>query len=94
MIHSFKTGAVGQAVGTHVTSEICELATAKGKVSSPLIPATDVIILRSMYVPGYPVMYRVAYLLQKETDVWEIADVTEEDLSPSIRSLTLNTGDF
>ena len=94
MLASFKTKRIGQATGSRVTSEICELAVAKGKVSSPLIPSTDVIILRSMYVPGYPVMYRVAYLLQKEINQWEVADVTEKDLCPSIRPLTLNTGDF
>jgi len=94
MFRSFRTRKVGQATGSRVTSEICELAVAKGKVSSSIIPSTDVIILRSMYVPGQPVMYRVAYLLNKENNVWEIADVTEKELCPSIRPITLNTGDF
>jgi len=89
----FRTKRIGQASGSKVTSEICELAVAKGKVSSSTIPATDVIILRSMYVPGNPIMYRVAYLLRKE-NLWEIADVTEKDLSPSIRPLIFNRGDF
>ena len=89
----FRTRKVGKASGQKATDEICELAVAKGRVSSPLIPATDVIILRSMYVPGNPVMYRVAYLLKKE-NTWEIADVMESELVPSIRTLSLNTGDF
>ena len=94
MFRSFRTRKIGQATGSRVTSEICELAEAKGKVSSSILPSTDVLILRSMYVPGQPVMYRVAYPLQKENNKWEIADVTEKDCSPSIRSITLNTGDF
>ena len=94
MLRSFRTRKIGQAKGSRVTSEICELAVAKGKLSSSLLPSTDVIILRTVYVPGQPVMYRVAYLLDKETDSWEIADVTEQDLCPSIRPINLNTGDF
>jgi hypothetical protein len=94
MFRSFRTRKVGQASGSKVASEVCELAVARGKVSSPILPSTDVLILRSMYVPGNPVMYRVAYLLQKESNTWEIADVTENDLCPSIRPITLNTGDF
>ena len=94
MFRSFRTRKIGQATGSRVTSEICELAVAKGKLSSSLLPSTDVIILRSMYVPGQPVMYRVAYLLDKETNAWEIADVAEQDLCPSIRPINLNTGDF
>ncbi len=94
MFRSFRTRTIGQATGSRVTSEICELAVAKGKVSSTIIPSTDVLILRSMYVPGQPIMYRVAYLLHRENNKWEVADVTEKDLCPSIRPITLNTGDF
>ncbi len=94
MLTSFRTRKIGQARGSRVTSEICELAVARGRVSSSIIPSTDVLILRSMYVPGHPVMYRVAYLLQKENNKWEIADVTEKDLCPFIRPINLNTGDF
>ena len=94
MLSSFRTKKIGQASGKRVTSEICELAVAKGKVSSSIIPSTDVIILRSLYVPGNPLMYRVAYPLNKENNQWEIADVSAKDLSPSIRPITLNTGDF
>jgi hypothetical protein len=94
MFRSFRTRTIGQARGSRVTSEICELAVAKGKVSSSIIPSTDVLILRSMYCPGHPVMYRVAYLVAKENNQWEIADVTEKDLVPSVRPIILNTGDF
>ena len=93
ILSNFRTRKVGQASGKKATDEICELAVAKGVVSSPLLPAKDVIILRSMYVPGNPIIYRVAYLLKKE-NTWEIADVTESELVPSIRTLSLNTGDF
>jgi len=94
MFGSFRTKKIGEVVGSRATSEICEIAVAKGKISSSILSSTDVLILRSMYVPGQPVMYRVAYLVQKETNKWEIADVTEQDLCPSIRPITLNTGDF
>ena len=89
----FRTRKVGKASGQKATDEICELAVAKGKVSSPLIPATDVIILRSMYVPGNPVMYRVAYLLKKE-NTWEIADISAKELPPFCSRLPKDIGDF
>jgi len=93
---NFVTRTVGQAAGSKVSSEICELAVAKATVTNSSIPSSNVLILRSMYVPGQPVMYRVAYPVStnKENRKWEVADVTENDLSPSIRLIDLNTGDF
>ena len=88
-----KIKKIGRATGSEVASAIYRLATAKGRVSSKSIPVKDVIILRSMYVPSHPIVYRVAYPL-KLKNTWEIADIPEEKLTPSIRRLTLDIGDF
>ena len=92
----FRPKRIGKATGSNVASEIYKLATARGKVTNKKIPAKDVIILRSMYVPGSPITYRVAYTLKLLKNTWEIADVSEDDLIPSTRSLVLDvqpTGD-
>lgn len=81
----FYSRRVGKASGKDVTTEIYRLACAKGKVTNKKIPASSVIILRSMYMPGEPIMYRVAYPLSKEAVTWEIADVTEKELVPATR---------
>jgi len=88
-----KPKKIGKATGSNVASEIYKLATARGKNTNKNIPAKDVIILRSMYVPGSPITYRVAYPLKLLKNTWEIADVSEEDLVPSTRSLVLNVDD-
>ncbi len=88
-----KSSRVGRASGEEIASDISKLAIAKGKVRSKCTPAKDVIILRSMYMPGFPILYRVAYPLKKE-NVWEIADIIESELTPAIKPLAVDTGDF
>ena len=92
MSKSYRPKRIGKATGSQVPAEIYKLATAKGRVNNKYIPAKDVIILRSVYIPGQPITYRIAYPL-KLKDTWEIADVSDRDLTPSVRSLVLNLED-
>jgi len=93
MLDIFRTRRVGRTKGRKAISEIFELAVARGRVNSRTIPAKDVMILKSLYVPGHPVMYRVAYPLNKE-HTWEIADVSENELVPFCGPLPTRKGDF
>lgn len=93
MLDIFRTRRVGRTKGQNAVSEIFELAVARGRVKSRTIPAKDVMILKSLYVPGHPVMYRVAYPLDKD-HIWEIADVSEHELIPFCGPLPIDKGDF
>ena len=93
MVDIFRTRRVGRTEERGAISEIFDLAVARGRVSSKIIPAKEVVILKPLYVPGHPIMYRVAYPLNKE-HIWEIADVSDKELTPFCSPLPVTIGDF
>ena len=93
MLNIFRTRKVGVTGGKKAVSDILSMAVARGRVDSKLIPASDVVILKSMYMPGQPVVYRVAYPLRKD-NTWEIADISAKELTPFCSRLPKDIGDF
>ena len=93
MLDMFRTRKVGVTASRKAVSEILSMAVARGRVKSKIIPANDVVILKSMYTPGQPLIYRVAYPLTKEK-TWEIADISAKELTPFCSRLPKDIGDF
>ena len=91
MTNLFKSRKIGR---TGQVAQIFNLAVGRGYVVSKVIPEKNVMILKSMYIPGYPIMYRVAYPVQHKESVWDIADVSGKELTPLCKPLPTNIGDF